>query len=280
MARGSRARSQTGMPVHVGTWVLRPSFGIASTLVAYLTFLTAAEVAVTYVNALLVFPLDGGLIAVIAIHLTAEGSRQRSPERKHLSGMLIAFLSAPLIRIISLTLPMAAVDPPVRYVLAGIPMLVGGTLAARAAGLGRRELGMSWRGGRLQLIVIGISVAIGVTEFMILRPKAVGPLPWLGAGFLPAAAVGVFTGFPEELIFRGVMQSAARPLLGRWNWIYVSAVFAVLHVGYGSVADVLFVFGVGLLYGSVVERTRSIIGVSISHGLANVVLLCIAANLA
>jgi membrane protease YdiL (CAAX protease family) len=269
------------MRIQVGAWASRPGFGIASSLVAYLVLLTLAELAITYVNALLVFPLDGGLIAVIAIHLAVtQGWTAPGMESKRLSGMLIAFLTAPLIRIISLTLPMGAIDPPLRYVLTGIPMLVGGALAARAAGLDRHDLGLSWRGTRLQLAVIGISMAIGLIEFVILRPNPLGPLPWLAGGLLPALAVGVFTGFPEELIFRGVMQSAARPLLGRWNWIYVSAVFAVLHIGYGSIADVLFVFAVGLLYGWVVERTRCIIGVSISHGLANVVLLCIASNMA
>ena len=38
-------------------------------------------------------------------------------------------------------------------------------------------------------------------------------------------------------------------------------------------------FGVGLLYGWVFERSRSIIGISIGHGQANVVLFFIAPNL-
>jgi len=257
----------------------RSDLGIASVLLGYLVLLTLAELAVTYVNALLVFPLHGGLIALAAVHMAIEQGRTApSTKRSPLAGLLVAFLTAPLIRIISLTLPMGDIDPPLRYVVAGVPMLIGGVLAARVAGLDRHDLGLTWRGTELQVMVVAISVAIGVVEFVILRPGPLGPFPWLAGGWMPALAVGVFTGIPEELIFRGVMQNAARPLIGRWNWLYVGAVFAVLHIGYGSAFDVLFVFGVGLLYGWVVEETRSIIGVAIGHGLANVVLLCVAPN--
>jgi uncharacterized protein len=268
------------MSARVKAFASRPGVGSAPLFVGYLVLLTLAELAVTYVNPVLVFPLHGGLIALIGLHLAVVQSWPIPAEqRTRLSAMLVALLTAPLIRIISLTLPMGAVDAPFRYVVAGIPMLIGGVLAGRAAGFDRADLGLVWRGAVLQVAVVGISVAIGVAEFLILRPGPLSPLPWSASGVLPALGVGVFTGFPEELIFRGVMQSAARPLLGRWNWVYVAGVFAVLHVGYGSLPDVLFVFAVGLLYGWVVERTRSIIGVSIGHGLANVVLLCVAPNL-
>ncbi len=258
----------------------RSKFMISSVLIAYLAGLTVAELAVTYINPLLVFPLHGGLIIIAATHVAIVQGQARAPsERRLLGGFLVAFMTAPLIRIISLTLPMGAIDAPVRYVVAGIPMLIGGILAGRVAGLDRRTIGLVWRDTPIQLFVIGISVLIGFVEFAILRPDAIGPLPWVPGGFLPALAVGIFTGFPEEFIFRGVMQGAARPLLGRWNWVYVSCVFAVLHIGYGSISDVVFVFTVGLLYGWVAERTRSILGVSIGHGVANVVLLSVAPNI-
>ena len=106
-----------------------------------------------------------------------------------------------------------------------------------------------------------------------------GPFPWVAAGVIPAVVVGIATGAPEELIFRGVLQTATRPILGRWNWIYASLVFAVLHIGYQNWLDLAFVFGVGLLYGWAFERSRSIVGVSIGHGLANVILFFVAPNL-
>jgi CAAX protease family protein len=257
-----------------------PRLQVSVQLVAYLALLAIAELAVTFMSPLLVFPLHGGLIALLVAHVAVlERRRPASAESRALEGLLIALVTAPLIRIISLTLPMTAVDVPYRYVLAGVPMLIGGILAARAAGLGPSEIGLAWHRTGVQIAVICASLAIGLLEYAILRPAAAAPMPWVGGGLLPAIAIGVATGFPEEFIFRGVMQGASRKLVGRWNWIYISAVFAVMHIGYESAIDVGFVFAVGLLFGYVTERTRSILGVSVAHGTANVVLLCIAPNL-
>ena len=122
-------------------------------------------------------------------------------------------------------------------------------------------------------------MGLGFVEYAILQPAPLGPLPWVAGGVLPAVVVGIATGFPEELIFRGVLQTATRPILGRLNWVYASLVFAAFHIGYQSAIDLAFVFGVGLLYGWVFERSRSILGISIAHGQANVVLFFIAPNL-
>jgi hypothetical protein len=249
-------------------------------LVSFLALVTVAEIAVTYVNPVLVFPLDGGLIALIVAYVV--GVRREatgSPEARQLLAVAMALSLAPLIRIISLTLPLAELDASLRFVAAGMPMIVGGFLAASAAGLKPREIGLRWARTGWQLEAILVSIGIGFAESRILRADALGAFPWTTEGLLPALAAGTFTGFPEELIFRGLMQTVLRPILGRWNWIYVSGIFAVLHIGYQSYIDVVFVFGVGLFYGWITERTGSIIGPAIGHGVANIVLLFVAPNM-
>jgi membrane protease YdiL (CAAX protease family) len=254
-----------------------PSYPVV--LALYLVALAFAEYAVTYVNPVLVFPLHGGLLIAIGAYLLSHSEAEHGDVGTRRAPIALALGIAPLIRLISLTLPLAQLDPAFRYVAAGVPMAIGGFLVARAAGFSLSQVGLEWRATKWQVRVVVVSVGLGFVEFLILRPQPLGPLPWTAAGYLPALSIGLFTGFPEELIFRGVMQTATRPFLGRWNWVYVSAIFAVLHLGYQSYVDVLFVFAVGLLYGWVFERTRSIIGVSIGHGVANVVLFFVAPNL-
>jgi hypothetical protein len=99
----------------------------------------------------------------------------------------------------------------------------------------------------------------------------VDTLSWKQA-WLPALILLVFTGFLEELIFRGVLQYTALQQLGRAGVIYVSAVYAVLYLGYRSVLNIFFVFSVALIFAWFVWRSGSILGVSLSHGLANVTL--------
>jgi uncharacterized protein len=249
-------------------------------LAAYLALLTIGELAVTFVNPLLVFPLHGGIVGLAAVHVAwLEGRSEREAGRHPLTPFLLAFIVVALIRIISYTLPLTAIEPAYRYLFAGVPMALGALLVARAAGYSMRDVGLAWRMWRLQAIVIAASVGLSFIEFAILRPAPMGPFPWVAAGVIPALVVGIATGAPEELIFRGVLQTATRPILGRLNWIYASLVFAALHIGYQSALDLAFVFGVGLLYGWVFERSRSIVGVSIGHGLANVILFFVAPNL-
>ena len=269
---------QVGASPRFGRLQSRVAWGPIA-VVAYLAILAVSEVAVTFGNPLLVFPLHGGIIILAALHLAGLESRSSPRARtQRLTPFLLAFIAIALIRIISLTLPLASIAPAYRFAFAGIPMTVGALLAARAAHLSWRDIGLVWRAWRLQILVIVVSVALGFIEYAILRPAALGAFPWTATGVVPALVVGLGTGFPEELIFRGVLQTATRPILGRWNWVYVSLVFAVLHIGYQSGPDLVFVFGVGLLYGWIFERTRSIAGTSIGHGLANVVLFFVAAN--
>jgi membrane protease YdiL (CAAX protease family) len=77
------------------------------------------------------------------------------------------------------------------------------------------------------------------------------------------------------------MQRSAVEALGpRVGVLGVNAVFAVLHVGWLSILDLLFVFSIGLFFGFVVLKTGSIMGVSISHGITNVVLFLVVPSMA
>jgi membrane protease YdiL (CAAX protease family) len=118
-------------------------------------------------------------------------------------------------------------------------------------------------------------VAFGYLEYQILRPLPLAKAFTWRQLWLPAIVLMVSTGFMEELVFRGLLQRATGPLLGRFSVPYVSALFAVLHVGYRSVLDVLFVFAVALFFGYVAEKTQSIVGVSLSHGLTNITLFLV-----
>ena len=111
---------------------------------------------------------------------------------------------------------------------------------------------------------------------MILKPQpAVSELSWQVI-WLPALIFVFSTGFVEEFIFRGVLQRTAGGLLGRWGIVYVSFIFAILHMGFLSWFDVAFVFAVALLFSWVVKKTGSLLGVTLSHGIANAVLYLVA----
>jgi membrane protease YdiL (CAAX protease family) len=127
---------------------------------------------------------------------------------------------------------------------------------------------------QVPLILMGL--LFGVAEYFILRPKPLAQALTLEQLWLPALILMVSTGFFEEIIFRGLMQRAAQDVLGGFTVTYVSLVFAVLHVGYKSVLDLVFVFAVAIVWGYIRERTHSIVGISLAHGLTNIVLFLVA----
>jgi len=186
--------------------------------------------------------------------------------------LLLALALAPLIRILSLSMPLQDLDLMYWYAVVGAPMMLTALVVARTLGLSWRNLGFTLRSFRIQALVVAAGLAFGVAEYFILKPEPlIDEFSW-GAFWLPALILLVGTGFNEELVFRGVMQSASSDALGKSAILYVTAVFAVLHLGYKSAVDVAFVFAVGLMFGLVVAKTRCLLGVTLSHGITNIAL--------
>ncbi len=78
-------------------------------------------------------------------------------------------------------------------------------------------------------------------------------------------------------MFRGIMQRNAIEAFGeKGGLIGVALVFAALHIGWLSLPDLVFVFSVGLFYGYMVLKTGNIMGVTLSHGITNIVLFMVA----
>ena len=235
---------------------------------AYLAAITGAELATTFVDALLGVILHVLILAVLILHASAV------PDQP-LHKLLVALSLAPLVRILSLSFPLEGVDLVYWYAIIAAPLLVAIMYVAGTIGLKREELGLTVRAWRFQALVASSGLAFGIVEYLILKPEPLIAHLRLESFLIPAVILLVGTGLVEELAFRGVMQSAAAAALGKGALLYVATVFAVLHVGYRSPLDVAFVFCIGLFYGWAVAKSRSIAGVAVSHGLANIVLFLV-----
>ncbi len=188
---------------------------------------------------------------------------------------VLSLAFAPLIRILSLSLPLNSFPLLYWYLITSVPLFAAAWAAGRSLGYSWRGLGMTLRGWPLQVMVGLSGLAISVVEYLILRPEPLAPeLSWRST-WQPALILLVCTGLLEEMIFRGLLQRSAADALGRWAVLYVATLFAVLHVGYRSLPDVVFVLLVGLFFGWVVARTRSLLGVTIAHGATNIMLFLV-----
>lgn len=216
-----------------------------------------------------------GTLAHLVILLALLGGAAFAPASR-LRQALLTLTLAPLIRIVSLAAPLAALPQLSWFLLTAAPLLATAALIARECGWRPAEIGLGLSPRPLWLLeaaVIASGLALGAMEYAILRPAPL-PVPPGVMGIVVAALVlWVGTGVLEEVLFRGLLQRAAEGMLPSMGAILVvSALFAALHIGYKSLLDFAFVFAVAVYFALVVRRTRSIWGVSVAHGLTNTML--------
>ena len=211
------------------------------------------------------------------------------PKDAMLAPLLVAASLASLVRVFSLAVPRynfvtAPVTDPLNTLpwlaLVSVPLLVSVAAVAYVQRLRPRDLGLTfarWPEIVQQMAIALTGIPLGLVEFVILRPPA-----WIAGltfGSLVLGGLVIFfaTGFSEELIFRGILLKRAVEGLGaRGGLLYVTAIFASLHIFFLNGVDLVFVFAVGLFYGLIVLKTRNLWGVILSHSLGNVILYLVA----
>lgn len=238
----------------------------------YCVLLTIAELLTTFVDPML------GLVLHMLILLGLLGLTARWWQHP-LHRFLLALVAGPLIRIMSLSLPLAGLPFISWLLITSIPLFAAAFVTMQTLQLSRHDVGLTVRPTRRAWRTEGwiafTGIPLGFLEYVILQPPPLVAGLDLQTTWFPIVVIFISTGLMEELVFRGVMQHTALPVLSRWAIPIVALVFAILHIGYQSWVDFGFVLGVGLLYGYLVQRTGSILGVTISHGLINSMLFVI-----
>jgi len=234
----------------------------------YLQVLILAELLTNMIEPHLGLLIHGLALIALLIH----GALDNDIRHRRL---LLTLALAPLIRLQSLFLPLAGRPLVEWYFAVGAILFIAVFFTARMSGLNARRIGLNLHQFPLQIIFGLVGIGLGLIEYLILRPEPLADEFTIEALWLPALILTIFTGFLEELIFRGLIQEAALATYGRFGLTFGSILFAVLHVGHRSLLDVIFVFSVAILFGYVVIRTGSILGASIAHSLTNVCLFLI-----
>ncbi len=238
--------------------------------VAYLLVIVAAEVVTMFFHPL------WGVIGHAAIMATAIARSARAGDIFQ-QRLILSLALVPLIRVIDLSLSLTLVPIPTigRFPIIYTPLLVASVVVVRTLGYKWSEVGLNFKSLPAQLGIASSGLLFGWVEYLILEPEAmITQLTW--SEFVPLALVLlIFTGFTEELAFRGVMQRSAGDVFGWRGIVYVSVLFAILHIGFHSVLDVLFVFGVAMFFGWAVKKTGSLLGVTLAHGLTNIMLFLV-----
>ena len=231
----------------------------------YLLAITTAEVVTVGIHPIWGLLCHTLIFVGILVHVSL------SPRK-----LIMSLALVPLVRIISLSMPLSSIPQIWWYPIIYVPLLLAAIIAARIMDYRLEDVGVTIKLFPVQLVIALTGLGFGLVQYLILRPEPlVAELNWQTAWF-PALILVLATGFVEEFIFRGVLQRTAVKALGNWGIIYVSYLFAILHIGFLSWVDIVFVFAIAVFFGWVVKKTGSLLGVALSHGITNIMLFVVA----
>lgn len=126
---------------------------------------------------------------------------------------------------------------------------------------------------KYSFIAVIVALAIAQGEYAIIKAGYLIPdLSFMSLLQLSIVMI-IFVGLIEEIIFRYILQTRLQQTLGIWPALLIaSALFGVMHSGYGTIYEVLMTTIAGLVIGYIYIRTRSLYLITMIHGLTNVFL--------
>ena len=240
-------------------------------LASYLTLLTIAEVIISYYWELGLNSPNLGVLVHVFIVLTLLAYSFFS-DRKH-SLFMATLIFPPTIRILNTSLT----DFQFIYSILIINSLVIVTayLFIKNNNLKLKDAGFYAGNVKWQLCISATGLLLGYMEYLILGEQMMGELYFSGL-IMYSLVFLFFTGFSEEFVFRGIiLRNSENVISEKYALVFVSLIFTTMHIIWKNPLDIIFVFLVAMFYGYIFQRTRSLLGISLSHGIANIMLFLI-----
>jgi membrane protease YdiL (CAAX protease family) len=240
----------------------------------YLMGIIVAEVYVCLLESTLGVVFCSVILVILIIHI------QRASEyntKKFLMSLLLVPISLLIVAFIpSIGHILDRSGNLTNLAIYGVILLAAAVAIIRIAKLAQQDLYLSLGKLRIQLLIGLTGAIIGPALYFLYRPE---PLVTEGGWLIQSAALFfiIVAAAAEELVYRGILQSTSTHVLGRWGPIYISIAFAFIHLGNISgvnlsIVSIPFIFIVALFYSWAVGKTRSLLGVTLSHVICNVIL--------
>ncbi len=264
---GILARQIADTNNNVRQFLRTTSQSIFIAITASIILVIAAEILTVFVGVIAGAILDGiVLVGLVNFSYFAEIQEARR--------IILPLALVPLMRILSVTIPVPHVTPLFWYPLIGIPLLLAGLISIYMTGLpaisfqiGRRK----WA-GQIAFGLLGIPIGLLAARML---PTGMITIPTRSAGWIVSGAIilALFNAVPEEIIFRGLVQNALWEVFGPIGLAITAVVYSSLFAGTLHLSYMIFYGLTGLLFTLWVKLTKSLWGAIIAHSLINVIFL-------
>lgn len=177
----------------------------------------------------------------------------------------------PLIRIISVSLPLTGIPEVFGIVAVSIPLFITGVMVAKIVGIKPKVIGFKIGKLHKQLLIALLGLPLGFIQFYMLqldvKYKVTAPeeiLMW-------AIALIICVGLLEEFLFRGILFNVTNKLLdGNKAMYFTSLLYAALAISSKSLFNVISTFFISILFCRIFMWKQSIVGISLAHGIINI----------
>ncbi len=190
--------------------------------------------------------------------------------------LYLALTLIPLIRIISVSIPMQGIPEVFGFVVVSLPLFIAGAMVAKMVGLTYAALGFRFYRFHIQLLIALLGLPLGFVEFFIVQPEITNIAVASDEILMWVIVLIICVGLLEEFIFRGILFNVAIKVLGSENAIYFTSLsYAALNISGRSFLNVIYTFLVSILFCRLFVWQKSLLGLSLAHGLINVTLYII-----
>ncbi len=236
----------------------------------YLIGIIQAELASVLLSPSIGFIFYAALLSLLLLHASREAAHP-------LYGTLLGLILVAVMRLLTFTTPPANFPYSSWLLIILLSVFTSTLMLARMVKLSRADIGVSFRKLVIQILVAPTGIVFGYVQYLIWASTPTMQRLPLDEVNPANVAILISAAILSELLFRGVFQRIAQPTLRAWSGVYVSIIYAVMYIGYGSAPGVTAVLVMALFYALVRVKTNSILGALVSHVLANSVLIfCIA----
>ncbi len=227
-----------------------------------------AEIFLTIQNIYLSFMIY--LFIFISLLIIASYKYKQPAYALYLSLMLI-----PLIRIISVSIPLSGIPEVFEYIVVSVPLFITGAIVAKMVGLTYTDLGFRFDRLHSKLLIGLLGILLGFVKFFIfqLGKTDISTTPEV---FLIWTLLLIYLGFLEEFLYRGIIYNAFLRVLSQKKAVFfTSFLYATLTISTKSFVNVLFAFLISIIFCGVFTRQKSLTGLYLAHGLMNITLYVI-----
>jgi membrane protease YdiL (CAAX protease family) len=177
----------------------------------------------------------------------------------------------PLIRIISVSLPLTGLTEAFGIVVVSVPLFITGVMVAKIVSITPTAMGFKICILHKQLLIALSGLPLGFIKFYIIQPDikniSIAPVEIL----MWVIALIICVGLLEEFLFRGILFNVANKFLGYNKAMYfTSLLYAALTISSKSLLNVIYAFFISILFCRIFIWKESIVGISLAHGIINI----------